>query len=127
MHFVLLMMRQVFKMMPGMPPGLPPGLARRTNGLPPGLARMDMLPPGLARHVNGGLPPGRPNNGNGNGIPPKHLMTMLATLMLNKRLQQGGPRQPVPPQDDMRGMAGHRMADLARMQLMMGRQRPRMY
>jgi hypothetical protein len=63
------------------------------------------------------------------GMPPKHLATMLATLMLNKRLQQGANRPtPIPqaigmpmpgqnPQDGGRG--GNRMAQLAQMQMSM--------
>lgn len=62
------------------------------------------------------------------GIPPKHLMTMLATLMLNKRLQQRAPTtQPTPLSQPGMQEPGNRMADLARMQLTMGRQKPPMY
>lgn len=35
------------------------------------------------------------------GMPPKQLMQMLATLMLNKRLQQNGGPPPGPPMDPM--------------------------
>lgn len=55
--------------------------------------------------------------------PPKHLMTLLASLMLNRRLQQRPPismAPPVPTAD------GNRMAELARMQLGLGRPRPPM-
>lgn len=53
----------------------------------------------------------------GGQAPPKALMALLATLMLNQRLRQGGgrnPQMPMPP------MQGNRMADLARMRLEMG-------
>lgn len=67
---------------------------------------------------------------------PKHLMTMLATLMLNKRLQQGQKQQgamhnpvgmPLPGQNPNDGGAGgNRMAQLAQMQLNMGGRKPPM-
>lgn len=58
--------------------------------------------------------------------PPKHLMTMLATLMLNQRLQQRGGSAPINPGMQPPGMrapvapAQNRMAELARMQLNSG-------
>ena len=57
------------------------------------------------------MPPGRGN------APPKALMQLLATLMLNHRLRGGGPRGPAMPSMPMNQ---NRMADLARMRLSMG-------
>jgi hypothetical protein len=70
---------------------------------------MVMIPPGMQ------MPQGRGGNGS---APPKALMALLATLMLNQRLRQrsSGPQMPMPQQ----GMDQGRMADLARMRLGMG-------
>lgn len=52
--------------------------------------------------------------------PPKHLMTILATLMLNKRLQQRRAQTVDPMMQQQASPQGNRMAELARMQLNMG-------
>ena len=53
--------------------------------------------------------------GMGGQKPPKELMSMLATLMLNSRLQQGGQKSR-PPRPQM-SMGQGRMSELANMQL----------
>lgn len=70
------------------------------------------------------------------GMKPKHLMSMLATLMLNSRLQNQGKQQgampspvgmPLPGQNpDNGGAGGNRMAQLAQMQLNMRGPKPPM-
>lgn len=100
-------------------PGLPPGLADRT-ALPPGLAGRTTLPPGLAMRLGSGKPAAR----KGMNSPPRQLLSLLATLILNRRLQQGGMNRP--PQLGAPNAGQGRMADLARMQMNMqqGRRPP---
>lgn len=95
---------------------LPPGLAGRP--LPPGLARRTTLPPGLANRLNSGKPAAR----QGMNSPPRQLLSLLATLILNRRLRQGGMNQP--PQVGLPNAGQGRMADLARMQMNMQGRRP---
>jgi len=73
------------------------------------------MPPGGPQHLGPG-PQGNPNQ----------LMAMLATLLLNKKLQAGRSNQPPrmgnqPPATAGRLPNQNRMSELAKMQLEMGR------